>query len=70
MYTAATLCAALDNILHLYNNADIYITRLYAENKFKYVFWELDRIWDVEFHFSLPQEHVPDITHENHVLQE
>ena len=54
MYTATTLCAALDNILHLYNKADIYITKIHADNEFKSVFWELDETWDVEFNFSSP----------------
>ena len=70
MYTAATLCAALDDILRLYNKSDIYITRIHTDNKFQSVSQELDETWDVEFNFSLPQEHVPDIEHENRVLQE
>ena len=70
MYTAATLCAALDDILRLYNKADIYITRIHADNKYKSVSWELDESWDVEFNFSLPQERFPGIEHENRVLHE
>ena len=69
MVTAATLCAALDDILHLYNKADIYVTKIQADNEFKSIFRELDEIWEVDFNFSLPQEHVPDIEHENCVLQ-
>ena len=70
MYTATTLCAALDDILRLYNKVDIYITRIHADNEFKSVFRELDETWDVDFNYSSPQEHVPDIEHENRVLQE
>ena len=70
MYTATTLCAALDDILRLYNRADIYVTRIHTDNEFKSVFRELDETWDVDFNYSLPQEHVPDIEHKNHLLQE
>ena len=70
MYKATTLCAALDNILRLYNTADIYITRIHADNEFKSVLRELDETWDVEFNFSSPQEHVPDIEHDNYILRE
>ena len=70
IYTAATLRAALGDILHLYNKADIYIMRIHADNELKSIFRELDKTWDVNFNFSLPQEDVPDIEHENRVLQE
>ena len=70
MYTATTLCAALDDILRLHKKADIYITRIHADNKFKSVSCELDKTWEFDFNFSLPQEDVPDIEHENRVLQE
>ena len=70
MYTAKIFCATLDDILRLYNKADIYITRIHADSEFKSVFRELDETWEVNFNSSLPQEHVPDIEHENRFLKE
>ena len=69
-YTAAKICKALDNILRLYNKAGIYVTVIHADNEFRKIFRDIDEDWEVESNFSLPQEHVPDIEHENRVLQE
>ena len=34
-YTSAGLCLGLDEVLRLYNHADIYITRIHCDNEFK-----------------------------------
>ena len=70
MYTAETLCKASEDILCLYNRADIYIKRIHCDNDFKTVFRELDKNCDAEFNYSSPQKHVPDIEHKNRVLRE
>lgn len=69
-YTSAGLYKGLDKVLRLYNRADIYVTRFYCDNKFKIIFNALDEEWTIEFNYTNPQEHVPDIEHENRVLRE
>ena len=46
------------------------MSRIHCDNEFKKIFRELDESWDIEFNYSNPQEHVPDIERENRVLQE
>ena len=54
MYTAVTLCAALDDILRLYNNAGIEITMIHCDNEFRYVFREVNENWEINFNYSSP----------------
>ena len=65
-----TLCAELNDILRLYNKVGIEVTMIHADNEFIAIFKEVHEDWYVDLIFSLPQEHVPDIEHENRVLQE
>lgn len=68
-YTKEMLFEGLDNILRFYNRADVYISMIHCNHEFKSIFKELENSWDIEFNFCSSQEHVPDIEHENRVLQ-
>ena len=64
-YTSEGLCKGLDEVLRLYNRANIYVTRIHCDNEFKKIFNELDEEWTINFNYANPQEHVPGIEHEN-----
>ena len=43
---------------------------VHADNEFRSVMSNLEEEWEVDFNFSNPKEHVPDIERENRTLQE
>ena len=43
---------------------------IHADNEFRTIFRDINEDWEVDFNFSLTQQHVPDIEHKNRFLQE
>ena len=65
----ADLLDALKKVVRYYNKADISITMIHADNEFQAIEEAMEDEYDLEFNFSAPDEHVPDIERENRVLQ-
>ena len=64
------LFEGIDNVLHHYNRADIYISVIHADKEFKPIFADLEDKWEIDMNFSLSKEHAPDIKRANRTLQE
>ena len=61
--TQKTLYQALDEVMRKYNQADVRISVIHANNEFRSVLNDLivSDEWDVDVNFLNPGEHVPDI---------
>ena len=68
--TKETLTAAISEIVRKYNRANVRIRTIHADNEFRSVMSNLEEEWEVDFNFSNPKEHVPDIERGNGTLQE
>ena len=69
-YNKEVLLAGLNHIFRKYNNADVVISKLHADNEFKSVMEDLDEKWELDVNLAHPGDHVPDIKRENQTLQE
>ena len=70
--TKQILYQAIDEVLRKYNQADVRIATIHADNEFRSVLKDLivSDEWDVDINFSNPGEHVPDIERGNMTLEE
>ena len=68
--TKEILFKAIDEVLQKYNQCEVSIKTIHADNGFWSVFTNLVDNWDIEINFSNPGKHVLDIKRGNQTLQE
>ena len=68
--TSETLGGAIGQIIQKYNQANVTIKTIHADNEFRTTMSGLGEKWQVDFNFCNPKEHVPDNERENRTLEE
>ena len=68
--TCDQLLEALQKIILFYNHADVKISLIHTDNEFRGLEEIVDEKFEIEFNFSAPNEHVPDIKRANKMLVE